>query len=185
MMECAGALMLAAAFLIAAEVLLRQVFHLSIPGVDELAGFTLAVGATWSFALAMLDKAHIRIDTLYERFGRPMRAVLDIVALAGLVGFLAPLTWYASTTFHSSVSYGATSQSALASPLAVPQGLWLLGLVWFLFVVLLLLARCIAALARRDLDGVTRLAGVASAQEELDAELADAARRRRQSGDAP
>ena len=71
----------------------------------------------------------------------------------------------------SSTRFGATSQSSLAIPKAVPQALWLGGLAWFLFVSVVLLVLCVAALLRRDWRRVSLLGGAAMLEEELKAEI--------------
>ncbi|MCB1468928.1 MAG: hypothetical protein KDK08_17720, partial [Rhizobiaceae bacterium] len=49
-----GLLMLASTVLIVLEIVLRQIFGRSIGGVDELAGFALAVASAWSFGAVLL-----------------------------------------------------------------------------------------------------------------------------------
>lgn len=173
-----GVLVLAATGLIVAEIVLRQVFRYSLGGVDELAGFVLAIGAAWSFAAVLLDRAHVRIDTIYMRFGRRVRAVADIVALAGTALFSGFMLFYAAQVLQQSLRFGATSQSSLALPKAVPQALWVAGLGWFFAVTLVLLVVCLVALWRRDWPMISRLSGAAQVGDEIDAELELASRRR-------
>ena len=61
-----GALILAAAVLVAADVVIRNLFVVSVGGSDELAGYALAVGSAWALAFALLERAHVRIDVLYR-----------------------------------------------------------------------------------------------------------------------
>src|SRR5688500_19272093 len=82
-----GALVLAAAVLIGIDVTLRKFFNTSIGGADELAGYALAVGTAWSLGAALVERAHIRIDSLYVLFPRPVRLALDFVGLALLLAF--------------------------------------------------------------------------------------------------
>jgi TRAP-type C4-dicarboxylate transport system permease small subunit len=167
-----GLLIVAAAALIVVEIVMRQVFKRSLGGVDELAGFALAIGSAWSFGAVLLDKAHVRIDTVYANFGERGRAVLDVAGLAGTAFFTAVLVYFSTEVLMSSIRFGATSQSSLAIPKAVPQALWLAGLVWFLFVSVVLLVFCLAALLRRDWRRVGLLGGAAMLEEELRAEIA-------------
>src|SRR3546814_13702199 len=60
-----GALTILAAIVIGVDVVLRKTLALSVGGASELSGYVLAIGSSWGFALALLDRAHIRIDTLY------------------------------------------------------------------------------------------------------------------------
>ena len=63
-----GALVLLAAILIGIDVLMRKFLARSIGGADELAGYALAIGTAWGLGAALLDRAHIRIDSLYMLF---------------------------------------------------------------------------------------------------------------------
>jgi TRAP-type C4-dicarboxylate transport system permease small subunit len=72
-----GALVLAAAVLIGIDVVLRKFFATSIGGADELAGYALAIGTAWSLGAALIDRAHIRIDSLYVLLPTRLRLALD------------------------------------------------------------------------------------------------------------
>ena len=84
-----GALVLLAAVLIGIDVLMRKFLARSIGGADELAGYSLAIGTAWGLGAALLDRAHIRIDSLYVLFPQKLRLALDLLALVLLVGFFA------------------------------------------------------------------------------------------------
>ena len=176
-----GLVMVAVTALIVAEIVLRQLFNRSLGGVDEVAGFALAVATAWSFAAVLLDKAHVRIDTLYLRFGLRMRAILDVVALMGTLAFIGTLVWYGAQVLADSIRFGSSSQSSLALPKAVPQALWLAGLAWFALVAAILLAASLWAVLRGDWRRVHRIAGAQQLEDELSAEL-EAARVRRSDG---
>ena len=89
-----GALILLAAILIGIDVLMRKFLDRSIGGADEHAGYSLAVGTAWGLAATLLDRAHIRIDSLYVLFPQKLRLALDIAALILLVGFFALVAWH-------------------------------------------------------------------------------------------
>lgn len=173
-----GFLIVMATALIVVEIVMRQVFRRSLGGVDELAGFALAVGTAWSFGSVLLDKAHVRIDTVYAHFGEKGRALLDIASLAGTVLFMGMMVCFATEVLMTSLRFGASSQSSLAIPKSVPQALWVAGLAWFLLVAVVLLACCLTALARGDWKAVGGLAGAPELEEELRAELADTEQRK-------
>jgi TRAP-type mannitol/chloroaromatic compound transport system permease small subunit len=172
-----GLLIVAAAVLIVAEIVMRQVFKTSLGGVDELAGFALAIGSAWSFGSVLLEKAHVRIDTVYTNFGDRGRAVFDVFGLVGTALFNAMLVYFSTGVVMSSLRFGATSQSSLAIPKSIPQALWLAGLVWFLLMSVVLLVLCLFALFRRDWRRVGLLGGAAMLEAELRAEIADTASR--------
>jgi TRAP-type C4-dicarboxylate transport system permease small subunit len=172
-----GFMIVVACGLIVVEIVMRQIFRTSIGGVDELAGFALAVGTAWSFGAVLLDKSHVRIDTVYARFGVRGRALLDIISLTGTVLFIGMLVYFATQVLMTSIRFGASSQSSLDIPKSVPQALWVAGLAWFLLVAGVLLVLCLIAAARGDWQQVGRLAGAPDAEAELRAELADSAER--------
>lgn len=178
-----GALLLAAAVIIGVDVLLRSVFSRSIGGADELSGYALAIATAWGLSFALLHRAHIRIDSLYERFPASIRAALDILSLLGFLVFAGLVTWRAWGVLRQSIASDAHSISALSTPVAVPQALWLSGLVFLILTLLLLLAESAAALASRDLRGLARLIGSKAVVEEVHEEMAlsDA---KQKSGDA-
>src|SRR5215831_1184128 len=91
-----GTLVLLAALLIGVDVVLRKFFSRSIGGADELAGYALAIGSAWGLAAALVDRAHIRIDSLYILFPRWLRLALDLAGLLLLIGFFALIAWHGS-----------------------------------------------------------------------------------------
>lgn len=173
-----GALILLSAILIGIDVFLRKVFVLSIGGGDELAGYALAIGTAWALGATLLDRAHIRIDSLYMLLPASLRVVLDIVGLVMLVGFFSLVFWHGLGVFEQSWASGSRSQSALETPLIIPQAIWLAGLALFMLVGAALLLASLARLVRGDRAGVARLIGTRSAAEDVAEELRAAERRR-------
>jgi TRAP-type mannitol/chloroaromatic compound transport system permease small subunit len=168
-----GALMILASVIVGVEVIIRRFFSLSLGGADELAGYALAIATAWSLGFALVHRAHIRIDTFYVLLPRPLAAVLDVVGLMALMGFFALVTWHGYGVFTQSVAVGARSMSRLATPLAIPQALWVLGLTVFLLIGLALFVRAVTALTVRDLRTAQRLIGSRTTTQELEEELRD------------
>lgn len=167
-----GALFLLAAVIIGIDVVLRAAFARSIGGADELSGYALAIATAWGLSYALLHRAHIRIDSLYELFPAGVRACLDLLSLVGFLLFMGLTSWRAWGVLAQSIASGAHSISALSTPIAVPQALWFAGLVFLLLTLLLLLAESLVALASRDLRAVSRLIGSKAVAEEVHDELA-------------
>src|SRR5882762_506577 len=134
-----GALVLLAAVLIGIDVLMRKFLARSIGGADELAGYSLAIGTAWGLGAALLDRAHIRIDSLYMLFPQKLRLALDLLALVLLVGFFALIAWHGLGVVSQSWVSGSRSQSALETPTVIPQALWIAGLAAFVAIGALLL----------------------------------------------
>src|ERR1700755_3239737 len=116
-----GALILLGAVLIGIDVLMRKFLARSIGGADELAGYALAIGTTWGLGAALLDRAHIRIDSLYVNFPQKLRLALDAIAIVFLVGFFALIGWHGWGVVSQSWTSGSRSQSALETPTVIPQ----------------------------------------------------------------
>lgn len=168
-----GALILLAALLIGVDILLRKFFATSIGGADELAGYALAIGTAWSLAGALLDRAHIRIDSLYIRFPQRLRLALDVIGLVLLGGFFGLVGWHGWGVVEQSWVSGSRSQSALETPTVIPQLVWIIGLAGFVVVSLFVLARALVLIWRGDPAGAGRLIGTRSAQEDVADEVRD------------
>ena len=169
-----GLLMLAAAVLVSVDVLLRKLASITLGGADELSGYALAIGSTWSFAFVLLHRGNVRIDALYQHLPRVLAAVCDLLAITALLGFVSLVAWHGSDVLAQSWSLGARSNSALAVPLVVPQALWWLGYAWFVLCGVVLLLRSLLAFGAADWPTVNRLIGARSIEEEAADELHNA-----------
>jgi TRAP-type C4-dicarboxylate transport system permease small subunit len=168
-----GALVLLAAVLIGIDVLMRKFLDRSIGGADELAGYSLAIGTAWGLGATLLDRAHIRIDSLYILFPQKLRLALDSLAVALLVGFFALTLWHGLGVVSQSWTSGSRSQSALETPTVIPQVLWIAGLAAFVVIGIVLLVEAFRAAAAGDLRGTAKLISTRSAEEEVEDEIRD------------
>ena len=168
-----GALVLLAAVLIGIDVLMRKFLDRSIGGADEIAGYSLAIGTTWGLGAALLDRAHIRIDSLYVLFPQKLRLALDFLAIVLFVGFFSLTLWHGLGVVAQSWTSGSRSQSALETPTVIPQVLWIAGLAAFVVVSMVLLVQAIRLAASGDLHGAAKLISTRSAEEEVEDEIRD------------
>ena len=173
-----GILIVAAAFVIGVEVIIRKFFNLSIGGADELSTFALAIGSAWAFSFTMLERAHVRIESLYATLPTRLCAVLDLVAHTVFVVVITVVAWHAVLVFQASAEMGARTLSPLAPPVAVPQFFWAAGLAFFFLVSMLLLVRSALALVLGDWNTVRRLIGPRTTAREVEDELEQVARDR-------
>jgi TRAP-type C4-dicarboxylate transport system permease small subunit len=164
-------LILAAALLIGVDVTLRKFFQASIGGADELAGYALAIGTAWSLGAALVERAHIRIDSLYVLFPRWLRLALDFLGIALFIAFFGLIARHGWSVVQQSWTSGSRSQSALQTPTVLPQSLWLLGLALFFLIGLVLLCQAIARIARGDAAAAEKLISTRSAVEEVQEEI--------------
>jgi len=179
-----GALVLLAAVLIGIDVVLRKLFNTSIGGADELAGYALAIGTAWSLAAALLNRAHIRIDSLYVLLPTRLRLVLDFAGLALFISFFGLVAWHGSGMVMQSWASGSRSQSALQTPTVIPQSIWILGLAVFVVIGALLFLHALLLLTRGRVADATAAIGTRSAQEEVATEIRDLEDRRAREANA-
>jgi TRAP-type C4-dicarboxylate transport system permease small subunit len=168
-----GTLILLAALLIGVDVLMRKFLAQSIGGADELAGYALAIGTTWGLGAALLDRAHIRIDSLYVLFPQKLRLCLDLLALILLVSFFALTAWHGWGVVTQSWISSSRSQSALETPTVIPQAIWIAGLVTFVLVGAVPLIKALRLGFAGDLRGMAQLISTRSAEEEVEDEIRD------------
>lgn len=170
----AGWAVLGLALLVTLEVFTRKFTEFSIQGVDEIGGYVLAAGSAIGFSYALLQKAHIRIDMLALRFPPALRAVVDIIAFLLLNLFIWILAWCAITVLIESIRLGARAPTPLGTLLAIPQAIWVLGIVSFgVLAALRVLSSIVMLLRGRTQEAIIELQGPSIAKE-LEQELADA-----------
>ncbi len=171
-----GLLTLASVALICFEVLARKFAGFTIGGADELSGYAFAISTSWALAFAVINRANVRVDAIYQTLPVRIAAILDWVALVAMGVFSVYLTKYAYEVVAVSWMQNSAANTPLATPLWIPQGLWWLGLVWLCIVMALMLARASFLLVTGDLDALQELCGVRSTKEEAEEEAASGER---------
>ncbi|MEZ0213289.1 MAG: TRAP transporter small permease subunit, partial [Xanthobacteraceae bacterium] len=120
-----GWALLALCFATAYEILGRRLFGVSLQGVNEIGAYMLAIGSTWGFSMALLQRAHSRVDFLFPRFPRPMRNVLNLLAALTLAGLAVFSAWEGWSVLKDTLRWQARASTPLETPLWIPQSLWL------------------------------------------------------------
>lgn len=180
-----GAIFLVLSFAVTVETLARKLFNYSLQGVDELAGYSLAIGSTIAFSLALTGRNHIRVDVFHGLFPRGVKAALNwisIVLLAAMGVLFVVVSW---RVISETRLYGSTAQTPWATPLIYPQALWYAGLVLFMLVGLGFAARATWLLAKGRIEELNEEFHPKSVKEELKEELQDFAQRRAGGSSAP
>ncbi|WP_419908206.1 TRAP transporter small permease subunit [Hoeflea sp.] len=141
-----GLTILVSAVLVTLEVISRNLglgfrFH-----AFELTNFGFAAAVAFGFSYALAQRAHIRIDILYQQLPVSLRAFLDCLSLLTLFLLAAGMSYYAWGVVAQSAKLGARPNSTLDIPLAVPQAIWASGLTWFMLIALALLLRSVLIL---------------------------------------
>ncbi|SVC93311.1 uncharacterized protein METZ01_LOCUS346165, partial [marine metagenome] len=110
-----GILILGAAVVISVEIIIRKFFIMSIGGADELSTFALAIGSAWAFSFTMLERAHVRIESLYVVLPTRLCALIDAIAQLIFTIIIALMAWYGFQVFSSSWSMSSRTLSPLAT----------------------------------------------------------------------
>src|SRR5690606_1703072 len=95
---------------------------------------------------------------------------LAMLSLALLALFLLYFTY---TTVQDTLDYGSIAQTPWATPLIIPQSVWLLAMAVFAIGMLAIAWSALRLLAAGNWPLLDRRFGPGSAEEELEAELAD------------
>lgn len=169
-----GVMILLTVALVTVEVVSRVFMGRSAVHATELTGYIMAISASWSFAYTLMCKAHIRIDALYLTFPMKVRGVLDLVALLALALFSILVVDAVFGVLSHSYSGGSTANTPLGTPLWMPQALWFVGLVWFGFAVCMVSLRAFFGLLSGDAEGVQKLAGSPTLDEQIEEEHKEA-----------
>jgi TRAP-type C4-dicarboxylate transport system permease small subunit len=165
--------LLALALAVAVETIMRKVFNKSLQGVDELGGYTLAVTAALSFAIAVRSRTHIRIDLLHDHFPRSLRIALNVIASVTIFVCAVAALYMAWIALTDTIQFNATAQTPWATPLRYPQSAWVIALALFAFVSLVETAKLFGLVMSGRTSEADRSFGPRGAKEELDEELAD------------
>lgn len=167
---CGWWLLVIAAFT-CVEIVGRKLFGFSLQGVDEVGGYTEAVVASFGFAHALLKRSHTRIDFLIVKLGSGARAALNVLAMVTLALMALFMVWKAIPVLAETLEFRSRSTSPLQTPLWMPQGPWLAGLVLFAASAVALAAHAVWLLVQRKADVVNDLYGPPSLEDEIDREV--------------
>lgn len=172
-----GVALVGLSIFVSIETVARKLFNFSFEGADELGGYVLAVGSSLAFAVALVDRAHIRIDVLHQHLPRKVQAVLDWVAALAMAGLGLFIVYVGRFVILDTVEYGSTAPTPWATPLIWPQGLWYGALCLFALVAVILAVRATGLLVRGRIDELSDRFHPKGAIEELQEEISDLERR--------
>ena len=169
--QVGGWAMLSAACLVTYDVITRKLLNISIAGADEISGYVFAISTACAYSYALLTRANIRIDFVYNRFPQKLQRILDIFGMLLTTGLFAVICFYAFGLVSDAITYNSRSITPLQTPLAIPQTLWFAALCFALFTSLVLLVMAILSLLKGDDEHIKELIGIPSLDEEIQAEL--------------
>jgi TRAP-type C4-dicarboxylate transport system permease small subunit len=168
-----GLVFLALACVVTVETIVRKVFNFSLQGADELGGYSLAVGATLAFTLALMGRSHIRVDVFHEHLPGWLRSALNWLSVVSLAALAVLMAWVARAMLGDSMQYQSVSQTPWATPLAYPQTAWFIALSIFALAAGGYAVRATWLLLSGRRDQLDHEFGPRSTREEVDEELED------------
>ena len=164
-----GAMLLLCALLVSLDVVFRAALKVTYFESFELSTYAFAIATAMGMSYALVSRAHIRIEVLYMMLRPGRRGWFDVIAYAVLAVCAVVLLYWCGQVVLGNYESGARSNSSLAVPLAIPQGLWLVGLAWFALVAVLYTADGLLLCLRGRPQEAHRRLGVASLEEEIEA----------------
>ncbi|MBS0450218.1 MAG: TRAP transporter small permease [Proteobacteria bacterium] len=119
------------------EMLGRKLFGFSLQGVDEIGSYTYGIVGAFGFSYTLITRSHTRVDFLLSRFSPRLQAVLNLTAMLSLTALAVLCLWRGLNVVLESVDMKSTAATPLATPMWIPQTIWLVGYALFAAVALL------------------------------------------------
>lgn len=166
-----GSLIILSALLVTLEVILRKWFNISLGGADEVSGYAFGIATSLALAYALFERAHIRVDALYNLFPFPLKIAASLIGLLLLVGFGAVIAWTSWGLVADTLTHGSRSITPLRTPLAIPQIPWIFGWLFFVCCGALLFVAAVKALLTGNADKTDQLIGMKSIDEQIEEEM--------------
>ncbi|UIF91839.1 TRAP transporter small permease [Cupriavidus necator] len=152
------------------EMLGRKLGGFSLQGIDEIGGYTYAILGTCGFAYTLVGRGHTRVDFLLARFPVKVRAVLNLLAMLSLGAVAGLCLWRAGHVLVDTIDLHSTASTPLATPLWMPQALWLAGYALFALVAACAAWHAMQLLVRGDWARLNSQFGPQTLAEEIEAE---------------
>lgn len=147
-----AALLLVAAFILS-EIVLRRTGG-AVGGSDEISGYMTAAVASWGFAFALTEQAHVRIDLVQRRMVHGLRAAMDCLAMLSTAAVALIVCWFGWDVLAKSLESDARANTVLETPLWIPQTVWYTGWLWFAANAAILFLVSVALLLRGDFEEI-------------------------------
>jgi TRAP-type mannitol/chloroaromatic compound transport system permease small subunit len=116
------------------EMLGRKVLGFSLQGIDEIGSYTYGIVGAFGFAYTLITRSHTRVDFLLSRFTCRTRSLLNLLAMLSLAALALLCAWRGWHVVMESVELKATAATPLATPMWIPQSVWLAGYLMFALV---------------------------------------------------
>ena len=128
------------------EIVGRRLFSVSLHGIDEIGGYTLALVCAFGFSYALLRNNHTRVDLVQSLLPARVRAALNAIAMASIAAVSLFAAWRGFAEMKVSIEFMSVSNSPLQTPMWLPQGIWFAGLALFASVAIALAVHAVLLL---------------------------------------
>lgn len=152
------------------EMLGRKLMGFSLQGIDEIGSYTYAIVGSIGFAHTLITRSHTRVDFLLSRFPAKTRSVLNLLAMLSLTAFALLAAWRGLNVLLESIDLRATASTPLATPMWIPQAIWLVGYLLFAAVAVWASLHALKLFVRGKHDLVNDGFGPQTLEEEIEAE---------------
>jgi TRAP-type mannitol/chloroaromatic compound transport system permease small subunit len=152
------------------EMLGRKLLGFSLQGIDEIGSYTYGIVGAFGFGHALISRSHTRVDFLLSRFSVKMRAFLNLVAMLSLAGLAFLCLWRGLQVVRESIELGATASTPLATPMWIPQSVWLAGYFTFAVVAGWAAWYALSLFMRGATEDINGRFGPQTLEEEIEAE---------------
>jgi TRAP-type mannitol/chloroaromatic compound transport system permease small subunit len=152
------------------EMLGRKVLGFSLQGVDEIGSYTYAIVGAFGFAFTLITRSHTRVDFLLSRLPAGGRAALNLLAMLSLALLALLCLWRAANVVLESRDLGSSAATPLATPMWIPQTLWLLGYLTFALTAVWAAFDAARLMARGGVEELNGRFGPQTLEEEIEAE---------------
>ena len=152
------------------EMLGRKLLGFSLQGVDEIGSYTYGIVGAFGFAYTLITRSHTRVDFLLSRFKPGSRAFLNLLAMLTLAAFALLCVWRGAHVVLESLDLGSTAATPLATPMWIPQTIWLAGYLMFALVAAWAAIDAVRLLVRGDIAQINQRFGPQTLEEEIEAE---------------
>jgi TRAP-type C4-dicarboxylate transport system permease small subunit len=89
----AAVFLLLIALLTSANVVMRNMFDLTLPDWFDFARLLLGIAMFWGISIATYRAGHICVDAVWELLNKANQRRMDVVASVLTLAFLVPLAW--------------------------------------------------------------------------------------------
>ena len=159
MLLAAGILLLLTTVIILAEMVARKFFGTTIQGVDEIAGYGMAISFSLAMANSIFRHTHVSVDVLYQVFPSRLKLILGVLSVGTFSFYMAVLVYHCIILTLSSYTDTVRGTGLLGTPLYIPQMLWTAGLFITFLILIATLLRILFGLFSGDRQKVWELLG--------------------------